>query len=146
MSTTVTEWIEGHSDRVLARQRAQADAAKLLATFSTGVAAALVATGLQVGQPSDWDRRATWILLASGLLAIVVALLDRMKEADLELTLAESQIQGWTEDELVRELRLATLQATYGNAVLLRWVRTALVVQICVSLLDGIAAAQSLLG
>lgn len=63
MAQTPEEWLEVQADRALARQRAQADTAKLLATFAAGVAGALVATALQVGAPEGLDWASAWLLL-----------------------------------------------------------------------------------
>jgi hypothetical protein len=59
MANAYLDWLGSQADRDLARQRAQVDTAKLLATFSAAVAVTLVATALQVGQSvSSWDKLA----------------------------------------------------------------------------------------
>jgi hypothetical protein len=58
-----------------------ADTAKLVATFATGVAAALVAAALQTGSPSNTDRAGAWLLAASGALVLLVVIVHRSSTA-----------------------------------------------------------------
>ena len=70
-------------DQKLARQRAQADTAKLVTTFSLAFAATILATALQVANTSKGlDLAATICLGLAFLLTLVVIMLDNVVEPD----------------------------------------------------------------
>lgn len=145
MSASSTEWLDNHADRISVRQRAQVDTGKLVATFSAGIVATIVATALQVGQPSAWDRVAVALLAMSFGGALVVILLDRLSEADESAIVQAARIQGWTDARLLTELRVRTLTAGIANEGVVRSVRLAVVAQVTVSLFAGAAGTISLL-
>jgi hypothetical protein len=146
MSTSTADWLETQSDRISSRQRAQADTAKLLATFASGVAATMVATALQVGAtPSGMDRRASIVLGIGLLLTVGVVFLDRLTEADHRVLLQRSVVYGWSEGRLLTEFRAATLAATDANESVLRMVWSALWLQLAASFIASGLAVGSLL-
>jgi hypothetical protein len=121
MAETSGEWIERQADRSFARQRAQVDTAKLLATFAAGVAAALVATALQVGRPSYLDKVSLWLFAACSFAVIMVVLCDRLTEADHTQTCVVAATNGWDDNRLVGELRILHVAAVRNNSMLLEW-------------------------
>jgi hypothetical protein len=127
------------------RQRAQADAAKLIATFVDGVAAAVVAAALQVGLPRTDLQWAAGLLGGGIILTVAVIVLDRISEADYKSILAETQIRGWSEERLLSELRLNNIAASGDNQKVLREVWIALLVQFTVATSSGIVAAIGML-
>jgi len=142
---TVSEWLEGHADRVAANQRAQAETVKLLATFSAVFAATIVATGLQVGPPTRLDLVAAILLLISVAATVAVVLLDRITDVNPGSVLQEATVAGWDDTELVRELRLWRLAAVENNAQVITLLRRALAIQILLSVASATVAAVSLL-
>ncbi|GIF45082.1 hypothetical protein Axi01nite_93930 [Actinoplanes xinjiangensis] len=145
MPETPAEWLESQADRTFARQRAEVDTAKLVATFSTGVTTTLVATSLQVGEPNGWDLTGVILLAAAVLAVFYLILLDRITESDQNQLLEISKLNGWTDAQLVNELRTSMLKATYVNTGVVTNVRRALVGQVFLSLMAGIFACISLL-
>lgn len=145
MAQTPAEWLEGQADRAFARQRAQVDTAKLLATFAAGVAATLVATALQVGEPRKLDAIASWLLAASVMAVVCIILLDRIAEADHSKIFELSHVNQWDRERVLAELRAATVKAMYGNAEVVNTVRWALVFQVALSAATGAVASVSLL-
>ncbi len=144
MSATSAEWLEGQTDRILSRQRAQAETAKLLATFATAVAAGLVATALQVAPSTTADRRALVLLFASFLLALFVVFADRLAEADHNHVLTAAKLSGSDEATTLAELRTANLTAVNYNEGVISIMRVALIVQLLLSVLAAAAAAAPL--
>jgi hypothetical protein len=145
MAQTSAEWLEGQSERSFARQRAQVDTAKIIATFTAGVAATLVATALQVGAPTTLDRVASYFLMTSVVATVCVVLLDRIVEADQATVLQNALVNSWSDSEILTQLRLASIAATNFNEDVVRYVRWSLAVQLCISAVAGIVAAISLL-
>jgi hypothetical protein len=145
VAQTPEEWLEIQSDRALARQRAQVDTAKLLATFAAGIAGALVATALQVGRPNGLDWAASWLLLVTFVAVLAVIAVDRLAEADHDQILNMRMVRNWTQDQLLLELRAAALTAVYANNEVVRTVRTVLTAQLLLSVTTGIVATTSLL-
>ncbi|MFF5079198.1 hypothetical protein ACFY36_19240 [Actinoplanes sp. NPDC000266] len=145
MAQTPEEWLEVQADRALARQRAQVDTAKLLATFAAGIAGALVATALQVGEPEGLDWAAAWLLLVTFVAVLGVIAVDRLAEADHDQILNVRAIRNWDQDKMLEELRVAALTAVYSNGGVVRMVRSVLALQLLLSVATGIVAATSLL-
>jgi hypothetical protein len=145
VTNSSAEWLERNADRILARQRAQVDTAKLLATFATAVAAALVAAGLQVHAAVALDVASAILLGISFSAAIVVILLDRLREADPTAVLERGQVHQWTEAQIVGELRLLMLAAVRNNAWYVTAVMIAVIIQVVVAAGSAGLAISSLL-
>lgn len=141
----VSDWLEQRAYRAFERQRAQVDTAKLIATFSAGIAGTLVATALQVKDPSTLDVVAVWLLAATVVFSIAVILLDRLIEADHAHVLEMSEVHGWTKTEVRSRLREATLSTVKANGAVVTVVRCALAIQVAVAVVTGAVAAASLL-
>jgi hypothetical protein len=144
MAVPLAEWLDSQSDRTGARQRAQVDTGKLIATFSAAIVATLTATALQVGSPSTWDRIAAALLGLSFVIALVVIMLDRLAEADQSTIIQVARAQQWPDAQLLTELRVAALTADIANEGVVRSVRLAVAVQVTTSLFGGAAAVVSL--
>jgi mannitol-specific phosphotransferase system IIBC component len=144
MPVTREEWLEGHYDRVAQRQRAQADTAKLLATFSAATAATLVASALQAAPTSRLDRLAAVSLGISVLFAAAVLVLDRLAEAPADDIVAAATAST-TDAALVERLRSAQITATFFNDSTVRAMKAALLVQLLAAAVAGCLAALSLL-
>ncbi|MFI6076030.1 hypothetical protein ACIA5C_31220 [Actinoplanes sp. NPDC051343] len=121
------------------------DTAKVVATFSVGIAATLTATALQVGKPSGWDELATGLLFAAFLAAIVVVVFDRLTDANHGNLIQLAFVHGWTQERLLKELQAATIAAVDANSWVLTAVRISTVAQVGISTLSGIVAVVSLL-
>ncbi|WP_329107782.1 hypothetical protein OG792_05050 [Micromonospora sp. NBC_01699] len=145
MGQTPAEWLESQADRTFARQRAQVDTAKLLATFASATAATLVASALQVGKVNTLELLATIFLGVSFIAVILIILLDRITEADQARVLELSHLHGWDEHKLLTELRAATLKAANANVAVVRAVQWMLGIQIAFAATTGAVAAVSLL-
>ena len=145
MHDSIAAWVEANADRVQARQKAQADAAKLIATFIVAVAASLVAAQLQEKTSAVFDRWSVILLAVSTVLAVMVVLLDRLSEADHLEILEEARLLGWDNETLLGELRLNSVAAARDNEKVLREVRIALLVQFVCAIAGGAVAVAGLL-
>lgn len=145
MSQSSADWLEGQADRSLARQRAQIDTAKLLATFVAGIAAALVATALQVGVPTILDTVSVYLLFASVIATIGVVVVDRLVEPNHLLVLEKAVVNGWSDEKQLQELRVAAQAAVFANEGVVRIVRWMLAIQVLLSALTGFLSVMSLL-
>lgn len=143
--TPIDDWLQQQADRTMANQRAQADTAKLLSTFTVAIAATFVVTALQVGPITGSDVWATWILAACFAAAIAVLLLDRITDVDIEDAFRLSHANGWTEEELLRHLRTETIRAQALNASFVSRIWTGVAVQLALAVAAGSVAAVSLL-
>lgn len=146
MEDAVAQWVEGNADRAQSRQRAQADAAKLVATFVAGVAATLVGTQLQVPGDPGYDKWSAILLAVSVGLAVVVILLDRLSESDHLQVLEDARVKGWDDEQVMKELRFNAVVASRDNEKVLREVRVALFAQFVCAAASGAVAALGLLG
>ncbi|WBQ04443.1 hypothetical protein [Kribbella sp. CA-293567] len=141
----VAEWLENHADRLAERARWRADVAKLVVTFTSGVAATIVGTALQVDPTNGTDRVATCLLGAAVVFALAVLVLDRLREPDHAAVLTESKIHGWDDAKLIAELRVEVVATAQFNRRWLEVVRVALLVQVSTAIAAGTLAAISLL-
>jgi hypothetical protein len=137
--------LERQAERMLVRQQAQADTAKLLVTFAAGIASALVASALQVGPTSSLDIAATATLGVALLAAIAVLALDRLVETDRDSIMGLAFAGGWSQERLQDELRRATLIAEVFNRSVVRTIRSAAIVQIIFTVASACLACLSLL-
>lgn len=140
------DWVDQQCDWVFARQQAAVDNAKLIATFLVGVAGALVGTALQVAkEKGDLEHACiTWFAI-SAVLAIGVAGLDRIREANHYELGDACATYGWTPDQMMRAWRIQTLAAADSNRFVVVFVRVALLAQMAASGYAGYLATQSLL-
>ena len=146
LSPEVRDWLSQNFDHTMARQRSQADTAKLLVTFALGIAATLVATALQVGDvPNRLDLWATFVLGAAFLVALLVILLDRVQEPD----------RRWLMDRLARTYlpteavldKLAELEGDRHehNDGVVSSLKVTSMIQLLLSGVAGVLAAVSML-
>lgn len=145
MAQTPAEWLQAQAERSLGRQRAHVDTAKLVSTFIAAIAATLVATALQVGEPTALDAASAVLLALTTVATICVILFDRLTEANHQLVLERAAINQWGDEKLLIELREAAQTAVHINEGVLGWVRWALGVQLIMSAVTGVVAAISLL-
>lgn len=145
MANAYLDWLGGQADRDLARQRAQVDTAKLLATFSAAVAVTLVATALQVGQSaSGWDKIAVVGLAASFVAVLLVIMSDRTSQVDHQYVVSQSVLHGWSQAQLATKLRVATIAAVTSNERPVRVVLRITTLQVVISAASAGAAIMSL--
>ena len=137
MPTSVDEWSDQHWDRSFNRQTSQVETVKLLVTFSLGIAAALVATALQVTPQNGWDTAAIVMLAIAFLLTLLSIGLDRLKWPSRRAALDEQADKGWTNDQLLVYLRGLMRDAEEENDRVVRNVRHAAEFQV---LLAAVAA------
>jgi hypothetical protein len=71
------EWEDDHSRRVL-------HGAKLVTTFSAGIAAAFVVAGLQEGKPTPWDGVSVGLMAVTIGLAIWVVAFKRKARVEID--------------------------------------------------------------
>jgi hypothetical protein len=133
------------AEQALGRQRAQAETAKLLVTFTLAVSATFVATALQVGSPSTLDAWATSAAAVAFLLALLVIILDRLQEPDPAFIDREAQIRGWTDAQKLAAFQAGVAGAQAEGETVVRNVRAVASAQILVSLAAAALAAISLL-
>lgn len=144
MPEPVEQWFDVHTDRVLNRQTSQLETIKLLVTFSLGIAAALVATALQVDPLREVDYAACWVLAVAFLLTIAVILNDTsitMDEQDARETIGPL----WSDARKLRLVRRRTRRAVRFNERVVSRSKIWTAVQLTVSLSAAVLAAVSLL-
>ncbi len=131
------------------RQRAQSDALKLVATFTVGIAATLVVVHLERNNSASMNEfmgsLAIWAFVGSTLLAILVILLDRLREPDADYIVTQGAAAGWTAEHLLDELRLHVLAAARNNEGVIRDMRIALTLQVAFAIVSGWAAIVAIL-
>jgi hypothetical protein len=133
--------IDDQSIRAITEQRTSIDGAKVVATFTAGVAATLVATALQVGQQPSWaDLVATVFWTITIAVTISIFLGDELQTADLQ-TIA---IMGGTPDQILYNYRRNLLTAVNGNKIVLERVLRKLSNQILLALITVCFAVVSL--
>ncbi len=145
--TPLPEWLEGQTERIVSRQRARADNAKLVVTFAVGVGASLLASALQTGTPSGWDRAATVFLTITFLLTSAVMLADRLEEPDHHAILQDglTATPRWTDERIIYELRRAAAAAANINENVLTLIGRLMWAQLAGALLTSAAAVYSML-
>ena len=144
----VQSWYGQQYDRVLGRQRAQADTAKLLVTFALAVAATLVATALQVTSSpvsSVLDVAAVLILALGFAMAVNVVFLDDLEEPDPTFAEQQAVAHGWTDIQKLAVLLLIAKQTEARNEISVAKIRAAVTHQLYTSIIAGGLAAISLL-
>ncbi len=130
----------------MTRQRAQADNAKLIATFAAAIAGGLVASALQAGsQPSRGDWLASWALGLTFVLTLGVMVLDRMEEPDHRQVLERAALATWTDDHRLFELRCTAIAACNLNERTLRLIKMAMWSQLTAAVFTGVLATLSML-
>lgn len=115
--------LEQANDRELQKQGTQADSMRLVVTFSSGVAATVVAPALQLTQGSASAWWSTSLLFASILAAVCLIVFDRMVEPDTDGVIVQSAHADWSPPQVREKLRLATLTAVIENRKVLRTLR-----------------------
>lgn len=140
----VGQWVERQSERTFQRQRAQVDTAKLLVTFSTAVAATLVAATLQIGSPSNWDTGAAALLGVSAVLALSVLSRDRLTEVDSREIQYRQISRGWGVEKTMEEIRVAVLTNSECNEEIVRSARTLMWIQFASAAVCGCLAIVGL--
>jgi hypothetical protein len=145
VAVELRDWLDRDLEASMARQRAQVDTAKLLATFVAGIAATLVATALQVGKPTILDSISVYSLAGATCAAIAVILFDRMTAPNSDLILRQSVDLNWDNNQLIDKLREANCAAVEINRSVVNQVRQALTAQVVISIFAGTLAVISLL-
>lgn len=135
-------WIDEHQVQELSQARGRADAAKLVATFTTAIAATLVATELQVraGSMTGWDLLAVITLGIAFLFTLLVVVLDRLTVVDVREVLTQQAALGVSGDQALISLRAASLTAMTFNYGVLAQIRTALMLQLTAATASGAVA------
>lgn len=146
MPASVDEWSDQTWDRAFARQAAQADNVKLLATFALALAGTMVATALQVMPQGRLDLAAAIVLGGAFLLTVAVILLDRLKWPSRRKALQRQTDNGWTDPQLLAYIRIATRDAQEENDALIRRLQRVAEYQLILSGAAGVLAVISLLG
>ena len=147
MASTPAKWLDAHAESVLASQSARANSAKVLATFATGLAAALLGPALQKA-PAMTPR--LWMAVAlfglAGLLTLTVFALDQIELPDDHAVLAEHAIDpSATPDDLLFRLRLSALTATRSNARLVRRINRVAIAQVLAAVLSATLSILSVI-
>jgi hypothetical protein len=145
--TTSPEWLDEQSAQVIQGQRAKADGAKVIATFTAGIAATLVGTTLQVhgSQIRKSDIYAAIMLGICGVLTVGVMFRDRVTEANHELVLYRSSLWNWSTTKELAELRHASMTAIKVNRAVLRGIKFWLTSQLIAALSTSAVATISIL-
>lgn len=146
MPPAVDEWLEAHADQVSVRQRSEADALKLVATFVAGIAAAMTAAALQLDLSRLTAHWAGWLLAGAVLLTLLVFALDRVTEVDVDSVLREASLKGWNQGDILNELRTQTMLSSSENQRVLAEVKLALYAQLTTSIACGAVAAIGMVG
>lgn len=144
--TTTEEWLDAQCDRVLARQRARVDAAKLLATVALAVSATFTAAALQAhdGSPRTLDLWAGALVACATIFAVAVVLFDRIREPDHDAVLDRCARLRPGQGTELDYLRDAAEDAIGENAGVVRLVAGTLVAQLLVSAAASVLSVLSL--
>lgn len=147
MPTSLDEWTDSHWERVFSRQSAQADAAKLVTTFTAAIASTLVATALQVGERSNrLDFWACIVLGAAFLATLGVIYLDRLYWPSRYKILAKKDSNlGWSDNQLMAYIKDVSTEAEENNEAVVGRIKKLAELQILLSLAAAVLAAVSLL-
>jgi hypothetical protein len=142
MAVAPETWVDKQYERVFNRQRAQVDTAKLLATFSSAVAATVVASALQVVRHSNLPAWSSVFLALAFALAIMAAISDRLHELEIDWAAvnrfaSDEEFFGYVQDK--RDL------AEGFNLQVVERVKLILYCQLPVAGLSGAVATISLM-
>lgn len=143
---TVQTWLDGQVDRALSRQRAQAETAKLMATFASALSGALVGTAFQVHgrSPNTVDLVSLALMVLAGILTVGVLLSDRLREVDHERILTQGVSAALTQEEQLVALRTAALAALSLNDDVVKRMRALMLTQLLAALGATMLSAASL--
>lgn len=131
MATSMEDWLDAQCDRLLSTHFGQADAVKLVVTFTVGIGAAFLAAVLQVAD--EVNRQLWWNVGAfagSALLALAVIASDRLRQPDHGQILEDAVISKLTSEDLLLDLRLETLAVVRFNDRVLGILRRLALVQV----------------
>ena len=127
------------------------ETAKLVVTFGTGIAAALVASALQVNGQSREAHLASWLLMGSVLMVVGVIVCDRLKVVDhvKEVAAANRRAKpeasvGMLHDEIVLRMQEAIISSVEFNRGAVALVKAVAGIQVLVSSASGAAAALAM--
>ena len=140
----ISDWLEQQADRAAQRQRSQVENAKLLATFASGLAAALTGVALQVEGFGRLELASVIFLGLAAISTVAVLLLDRMREVDQDVLLSQRVTMGWSDQELLRRLRTAQIQTVYVNEGVVEAVRRVALGALLVAVTSAVLATLSL--
>lgn len=144
MPQSIEEWSDQHWDRSFARQTSQVETVKLLVTFSLGIAAALVATALQVTPQNGWDTAAV-VLLSTAFTATLITIgLDRLKWPSRQQAMNKQTDEGWADLQLLTYVRGLMRDAHDENERVVRYMRNAATLQVLAAAVAGGLAVTSL--
>jgi hypothetical protein len=142
---TIDPWMASQVDRRLSRQEASRNTLLLLVTFAEGIAATLVASGLQVGKHHGLLVAAS-MMLGLGFIAIVVLLLlDRSVQVDERQVIGDAYVRGLSADHLRDELQQFDLTAIEINDGVLSSMRNATFVQMAIAAAAATLAVVAML-
>lgn len=139
-------WLEQDLERRSSSQRAQVEAAKLLATLGVATAAAFVASALQVGRSRTDDVTAAWLIGCAFAVVIVVVLLDRSTIVDHQALLTEMALSDFDEEQALTRLRKDAIINVLNNDAVVHQVRVAASVTLLLALASAGFAITSLVG
>ena len=83
-------------ERELAHSRRVVGTAKLVVPFSAATAATFVATALQTGDPTRWDKWSAWLLIPALVITVAVVLLPPFHHKGKLEPNALDSIKKWT--------------------------------------------------
>lgn len=144
MTSPFREWLEQDLERRSSSQRAQVEAAKLLATLGVATAAAFVASALQVGRTRTENLTAAWLIGCAFAAVIVVVLLDRSTIVDHQALLTEMALSEFDEEQALTRLRRDAIINVLNNDAVVRQVRFAAGVTLLLALASAVVAITSL--
>lgn len=129
-------------ERLLSRQRAQVETAKLVATFATAVGATIVGSALQVVRGSTLTVLASSLLAAAFLVTVIIVAFDRLAEPNLDpavikLFSGHAAFQEYVESQLIASEDFNTWR--------LAQLRILIAIQLILAASSGAVAAVSLL-
>ena len=145
VTQALMEWLDSERNQTYAAQRARIETTKLLATFSSALAATVVATALQVSAPNALDQAAVWLLLLTALGAVVVILLDRTREVDTDALMRNAHLNNWSPEKSISELREAGYIALNYNRTVVTATRIGAALTAVFALAAGVVGTLSLL-
>lgn len=140
------EWLEQDLERRSSGQRAQVEAAKLLATLGAATAAAFVASALQVERSRTENLTAAWLIGCAFIAVIVVVLLDRSTIVDHQALINEMALGDFDEEQALTRLRRDAIINVLNNDAVVRQVKLAAGATLVLAAASAAFAITSLVG
>lgn len=145
MADAFLDWLADDLRRRSATQRAQVEAAKLLAALGLASAGGFVASALEVGNHQGYEIAASVLVAATFLAVVVVVLLDRTTVADHEAIMVRAAMGEFDDHSALKALQRDEMISVLNNDAVVRQVRWGTGVALLLALASAVVAVYSML-